>query len=362
MHNIKVIYTVLVCLLGHSILFGQVIINPVQSNIPVLSLDQLQNVQVVNTGNAPVRGKLRLEITNTSQVLLEMESALLQIPAGGYLNKNDILWNDLFAVEDPNFVYSLMISSNFQEGAYVYCYKFIDEEARLINMRCLENYSTRMSPPELKYPNNQSTIFTTVPQLRWLNPVPVFSSELSYSIKLVKVEEGQGRSDALIKNLPLLERSGLKTNFYQYSALDIPLERGGTYAWKVVALWNDNYLGETSEWSFKIGRGTEEQEITLKESYRSLKQKPDGTSYQFSDRMYVRYINKTNADYLEYSIYEKGNPDKVIKRLPKLELKPGLNQLIINLKPLKISTDVQYVLEVKESHNRFSYLQFSIKK
>lgn len=78
--------------------------------------------------------------------------------------------------------------------------------------------------------------------------------------------------------------------------------------------------------------------------------------------MYVRYINKTNSDLLEYTIYEKGDPNKVVKRLPKLELKPGLNQLIINLKPLRISAEVEYVLEIKESHNRFSYLQFSTKK
>ena len=360
--KIKVICTFVMLVLGNGFLFGQVIINPIQSNIPVLSLDHLKNVQLVNPTNNPISGRLFLEIKSTSQVLLTMESGIIQIPEQGNLQKNDIPWNDLFAVEDQNFVYSLMLSSNFGAGSYVYCYKFVADESTLLGMRCLENYSTRMSPPELKFPNNQSTITTLVPQLRWLNPAPIFSNELTYAIKLVKIEEDQGLTQALTQNLPLLERSGLRTNYYQYSAMDIPLEKGGKYGWKVVAFWNDLYLAETSEWVFDVNTESSEVPVAEVESYRSLKQKPDGTSYGFTNRIFIRYINKNNADFLDYTIFEKGNPDKIVKRLPKLELKPGLNQLIIDVKPLKIPEEVEYVLEVKETQNRFSYLQFSIKK
>ena len=340
---------------------GQIIINPIQPNVPVLNIDYLKNIQVINPTSAVQSGRLIMEIRSQTALLLKMESQPLTISANGTLNKNDIFWNEGFEVSDQNFIYSLMLSGQFKSGSYEYCYKFIGDGAVLLGMRCQENFSLSASPPELKFPFNRSTIKSTLPHLRWLTPLPIIGKELSYAIKLVEINEHQSNAEALVKNLPLLERRGLKTNFYQYSNFDIPLEIGKDYAWKVFAYWNDLDIGETSTWRFSIGDDEISNTNTVPESYRSLKTSPDGTSYTFSNMLFIRYVNKSNYKYFEYQIHEVGNQEAVVTRIPRVELTPGLNQIEIDLRPLNLDRDKAYMLRAKGAQDTFSYLQFSIK-
>jgi hypothetical protein len=212
-------------------------------------------------------------------------------------------------------------------------------------------------PPQLSNPVNESTIDIKYPVFIWMPPAPLNTMLVTYSIRLVEVKKGQTLAEALLQNPPLLNLSGISNSFLNYPADAMPLQNGSTYAWQVAASYGGQSLGVTDIGSFSVKKN----EI----------KKTDATNYPVAskvskERFYISngafhfvYNNSTNEKTLSYTIKRMDKSMESFKGLPKIELRPGMNSLQVNLKQSgKLKNGTYYYLEITDKKKQVYKLMY----
>lgn len=123
------------------------------------------------------------------------------------------------------------------------------------NQQCFEFVLENPSPLLLNFPQDESVISITRPLLTWIPPSPV-SNEVTYTLRLVKKQEKQSSQDAIQRNIPLIERSGISGNTLSFPPDVEELVKGETYAWEVHAVLLNEKIAQSQVWEFTIGNDT----------------------------------------------------------------------------------------------------------
>lgn len=232
----------------------------------------------------------------------------------------------------------------------------------MIGNYCQESTSQKFQLPRLAYPAHQQQLTTTLPVLSWHPPLPLFGNQLNYALKLVELEDNQTPIEAINTNLPLLERYRLKSLSLPYSAAGIPLQKDKKYVWQVTAYWMDAEMGKTDIWEFSLIDKELEEQPPKTEAFRWVKRKLDGSFYVFTDQVYFAYDNRSYDKILNYKIYPRNQKNKVRKSKKPIELEPGINQITLDAKQLKLRRDTDYLLEITDSKRTKYYLEFKYAK
>lgn len=132
------------------------------------------------------------------------------------------------------------------------------------NQQCFEFVLENPSPLLLNFPQDESVINITRPLLTWIPPSPV-SNEVTYTLRLVKQQEKQSSQDAIQRNIPVIERSGISGNTLSFPPDVEELEKGQTYAWEVHAVLLNEKIAQSQVWEFTIGKDT----IIKKQEYNN---------------------------------------------------------------------------------------------
>lgn len=111
------------------------------------------------------------------------------------------------------------------------------------------------TPLLLNSPADRAIIEDVTPLLTWIPPSPV-SSQVTYLLRLVKIQEGQGKQDAISRNIPILETGGIQNVILQYPMDMPPLVKGEKYAWEVYAELFGEKIARSEVWEFEIGKDT----------------------------------------------------------------------------------------------------------
>lgn len=111
------------------------------------------------------------------------------------------------------------------------------------------------TPLLLNTPANAAVISDNTPLLTWIPPSPV-SPEVTYTLRLVQLQEGQGRLDAIQRNVPLVEAEWLKNIQLNYPMDLPPLEYGSSYAWEVRAVAFREEVAKSEVWEFTLKEDT----------------------------------------------------------------------------------------------------------
>ena len=146
--------------------------------------------------------------------------------------------------------------------------------------------------------------------------MPIFGNELTYNLKLVALDKGQSPTDAIYRNLPLLEKYRVRGLSMPYPVTAMPLKEGQKYAWQVTAFWGNTEIGKTEIWAFSLEKPKPIAQINRQESYRLVKQELGSSFYIFSNEIYFAFQNQGYEATLNYSIYSKENPKKKVNNLP----------------------------------------------
>lgn len=122
------------------------------------------------------------------------------------------------------------------EGTYTACAVVRDlSGANLSRQACQDFEIVYPEPPQLIFPGNETGITTEFPTFQWVPVTVPPDYDLTYTLKIVELLEGQTPLDGLEANIPHFEETTANNNLpYPIDAL--AFEDGKTYAWRVQAL------------------------------------------------------------------------------------------------------------------------------
>lgn len=256
-------------------------------------------------------------------------------------------------------------SNQFPEGQYEYCYRLFDAgkqgDAGLIAEQCFDYALQPFSELMLVEPYEGDQICDKRPMLRWQQLMPAIPGVM-YRLMLVEIKEGQEKTEALHYNLPLINQGNIRTPMLMYPHAARQLEEGKRYAWQVAAYRNTVLLASSEVWDFHVK--CEDSAKTLPvEGYRNIEDLAKGNYYIARGKLMFALHNAYESVELDYSISSISKPGAKVRKLPRVKLHRGMNQVLIDLEDSKGFEDGHfYILSVRLGNGEEKQLRFTYKE
>jgi hypothetical protein len=127
------------------------------------------------------------------------------------------------------------------------------------------------------------------------------------------------------------------------------------------AAHSSNLLAESEIWDFKVDCERDSTKLPA-EAFRSLEDLSKGNFYIARGQLLFAFNNTYEAATLEYSIRCLTKPEQQVKKLPKVKVARGLNQVVIDISENKSFTDGYfYIMDVKLPDGTQKQLRFIYK-
>lgn len=173
-----------------------------------------------------------------------------------------------------------------------------------------------------------------------------------------EIKNGQNATEALNYNLPVINQSNIVSPILPYPSIAPQLVKGKKYAWQVTAYKDQTVLNRSEIWEFTVDCQDSVKKVA-DDGYRDIEDLSRGNYYIAAGFLKFALVNPYQAQDLKYAITSLNNPDKKIKRLPKLKLKTGNNQVQIDLTATNSFTDEKYyILKVQLPNGTTKSLRF----
>jgi len=238
------------------------------------------------------------------------------------------------------------VNRAFDEGDYEYCFTLTYTHVDILpTEQCFDYVLAPFSELSLIDPYDKDTICDQRPLLTWQPLLPGVPGSY-YQLVLSEIKTGQNATEALNYNLAVINQSHIISPILPYPPIAPQLEKGKKYAWQVTAYKDQTILNRTEIWQFTVNC----PDTTKKapdDGYRDIEDLSKGNYYIATGALKFALVNPYQAQDLKYEIVSLNEPDKKIKRLPKLKLKTGLNQLNIDLgQTNKFKDNSYYIMKV----------------
>ncbi|TAE46461.1 MAG: hypothetical protein EAZ89_20085 [Bacteroidetes bacterium] len=137
------------------------------------------------------------------------------------------------------------------------------------------------APILLLTPQNGATLQTTSPMFAWTTSV-AGTPGITYTIRVVRIEEGQTKQAAIQSNPALFESRKMTGLSATYPLSSPTLQPGYTYAWRVIAEQNEQGVVAVSEvWIFRLA-GPQPPDV-VPAMYYEISDKTDAGYYLLHD-------------------------------------------------------------------------------
>lgn len=178
-------------------------------------------------------------------------SAIFEVPPGVSIPDYQDL--EPFDIEytDPVLEDYVIQTNSLPGGDYVVCILLVEAEmGEEAGYNCLPHSVFHPSAPMLVYPADGDVVHEPAPLIVWLPPSPYPMVELSYTLRMVEVLEGQLSYEAMQSNPAFFEDMEVMENTYMYPAHAASMKDGQTYALQVQALMAGGFpVGENDGYS-----------------------------------------------------------------------------------------------------------------
>ncbi len=120
----------------------------------------------------------------------------------------------------------------------------------LLNHLAFGQYSG--TPLMLSLPMDKDTIEEDEPVFVWQTTLSNVQNDprLNVQLAVVKMEEDQKKTEAMVENTPVFIRQNLLSSSLNYSSVDHELEESVWYAWQVVLFYNGVQVQQSEVWKF----------------------------------------------------------------------------------------------------------------
>lgn len=195
-------------------------------------------------------------------------------------------------------------------------------------------------------PENDAKIYEYYPSLGWVVNYP-FASELSYSLRLAELNEGQNNEAAIVRNNPIFHDKHLFSTNIIYPVTAKPLELYQPYVWTVDAYYKGILLGGAEVWKFTIIEDTLLEELPYTNAYIDIRREYGGEPFFSIGEIKLKYVlDDIKYDSLKLKL-TIGQDKEVKLPIDTWKVKYGDNRTVIKLtKGISLKHMKKYVLHV----------------
>ena len=143
------------------------------------------------------------------------------------------------------------------DGIYHICIYVKDTKDIVLSQDCIDQPIKNLTPPELTYPGEGTTVKEAQPVFQWMPPMPTPSGEIiTYDLKIVELLDGQVAIEAMQANPSFFIQKGVRAPFFQYPLSARPFVAKKSYAWQVTAAGHNYEIGKSQVWSYVFTKDT----------------------------------------------------------------------------------------------------------
>ena len=150
----------------------------------------------------------------------------------------------LFSLSDASFSDSryertLRLTGRLLEGYYTACLIVENIDGIILASNICANFTILYpEPPHIIFPQDEDSILATTeyPTFQWTPVIVPPAYQVTYTLKICEILEGQTPSQALNANYPHYKNNQLTINVLTYPIEALPFEPGKKYVWQVQAL------------------------------------------------------------------------------------------------------------------------------
>ncbi len=306
------------------------------------SIDGLFQCKIVNSNRAQ-SALLTITVTERKQGTI----CTIKLPAFNLIQGTNALpfsvaKNASIQFSNNNMGQLTRINRLFSEGDYDYCFSIKLAQSDLPDEQCFSYLLAPFSELNLSEPNNEDKICDTRPLFTWQPLIPGITGS-SYQLVLTEIKQGQNATEALNYNVPVINQSFINSPILPYPAVARELQKGKQYAWQVTAYKDQTILNRSEIWDFAVDcQDTVKKAVN--DGYRNIEDLSKGNYYIAIGALKFAVVNPYHEEQLKYEIREINNNQKLIKRLPKITLKKGTNDITIDLTGNSHFTDAKYYI------------------
>lgn len=248
------------------------------------------------------------------------------------------------------------------EGEYEYCFALTPEQGyydpEVPAEQCFTAEVIPFSPLSLIEPGNQDKLCEKRPLFSWQPSFPIVAGS-SYQLLLTEIKGNQSPLEALNYNLPIVNQSGIMSPVLPYPPSARELQAGKKYAWQVSLYKNQTVLNRSEVWDFMVDcKDSVENKIAAGNNFRNIGDLSNGNFHEVKGYLKFTLNNPYKEQDMHYNIVCITDPAKKIKRLPKVLLKNGVNQIAIDISNNGFSDGYFYILSVELPNGDIKSLRF----
>lgn len=255
-------------------------------------------------------------------------------------------------------------SEYFPEGDYEYCFTLNSNSSENdLSEQCYDYFLTPLAPLSLLEPYDKAKSCDKRPLLTWQPSIPSIDGTY-FQLVLAEIKANQNAVEAINYNLPIVNQSGIISPILVYPPSARELEESKKYAWQVTAYKNQTILNRSEIWEFTATcDDTLETPVIIDEGYRDIEDLLKGNFYIAKGEIRFAIVNPYSQHKLNYEISGLNSARKLIKGLPKLELKRGNNKIVIPLRRKNAFEDGKfYVMKITLPNGSNRNLRFTYKE
>jgi hypothetical protein len=263
---------------------------------------------------------------------------------------------------ENNMARLLRQSGVFPEGEYEYCFQLYkydkNNRGEFLGESCFDYLVEPLTPLFLIEPYNKEKTCDKRPTFTWQPSLPVIAGS-QYRLTLSELKSNQVASEALVYNLPLINQSNILSPMLIFPPSAKELEEGKSYAWQVTVYKEGLIINRSEIWEFTI-KCNDTPKVEPEDGYRDIEDLAKGNYYIANGKVKFAVYNAYGETDLKYSMLCLNKPDQSFKHLPKVKLKKGNNNIIIDLSDNDSFIDGNhYILTVRLPNNLEKQLRFT---
>gem|GEM_PF-1329234 len=277
----------------------------IRLNLPPIdqfTVNDLFNAQVINNSGKDLQVYLKGSVAEaTKGMLFDGRSAVFTLPAGfNGLPSFSQLQPVKINYSDKRTEAYVLRTGTVPPGEYTICIKVIDALTQEeLGEDCIQTELIAPMPPELIFPENESSVEEIYPLFTWSppNPVPI-KVIIAFVLKVVELLPHQTVAQALASNPAWFRQDNISGTSFQYPVSARPFETGKSYAWQVTAFTQDGeQIAAPSEpYSFTVPEQmTTDWVIRIARPNKGIYIDPSDTKHVICEHYTVQLVNASIA-------------------------------------------------------------------
>lgn len=331
---------------------------------------QLWNATIINSENSGIYVKINLSLAdiNTGQQVISGTTSLFYLQQGATAINSNIVTPVSYFSTGMSGGSNMAPDDYLPIGTYNLCYQLLKQKAdgfENIGEECAAISVAPLSPPILNTPDDAGIIEGDQPFFTWTPPAPAnLFGNLSYSIRLTEVLQGQSINDAIQANVPIIFQNNFSAPFLQYPPTSSKLDTGKIYVWQVTANSNNQPVSKSEVWSFSLKTPDNEEIYNNRSGFIKLKRSDAIPSTVCYKNFHFEYTNESNDTLVLINLVDlSGNHSKQIHVSEDFSrVQFGENYKTIDLTAMKLKDGHYYLLRLTNSKNENWYAKFQFKK